>query len=295
MTPRQLRRAAERQQRKADRKAGFPNNNTTPVTAADPPVAPPAETVAPAPPTPISAARLAANIANSKLSTGPSPAGIAASCQNHTIHGLARHSNGTFKLLTSEDPLGFEALKDSLATEHSPITPTESILVNSMAESHWLAQRAQRLQDTCIDPDTGEIKDEKKASLYLRYQTTHTRAFHKSLNDLLKLRAEKRKAELGFEAQKAKLEAQQAAEQRQNQRHEMKKRTNEADLFIKDLKAHNDLSDLTFQNMKNEAAMPGFTARYQAELEKRGHIHVKRKPKPKPPSTFIPETTPRAL
>ena len=102
-----------------------------------------------------------------------------------------------------------------------------------MAESHWLSHLAQRLQDTCINPDTGEIKDEKKASLYLRYQTTHTRAFHKSLNDLFKLRAEQRKAEFGFEAQKAKLEAQQAAEERQNERHEMKKRTNEADLFIK--------------------------------------------------------------
>ena len=219
----------------------------------------------------ISQAKLEANRKNAKLSTGPSAAGIAASCQNHTIHGLARHSNGTFKLLTSEDPDGFEALKASLATEHTPITPTELILVNSMAESHWLAQRAQHLQDTCIDRNTGEIKDEKKASLYLRYQTTHTRSFHKSLNDLFKLRAEQRKAEFGFEAQKAKLEAQQAAEQRQNERHEMKKRTNEADLFIKDLKAHCDLSELTFQNMKNEAAMPGFTARYEAELEKRGH------------------------
>ena len=219
---------------------------------------------------PISEAKLEANRRNAKLSTGPSAAGIAASCQNHTIHGLARHSNG-IKLLTSEDPAGFEALKDSLATEHKPITPTETILVNNMAESHWLSQRAQHLQDTCIDPNSGEIKDEKKASLYLRYQTTHTRSFHKSLNDLFKLRAEQRKAEFGFEAQKAKLEAKQAAEQRQNERHEMKKRTNEADLFIKDLKAHNDLSDLTFQNMKNEAAMPGFTARYEAELQKRGH------------------------
>ena len=222
----------------------------------------------------ISEAKLEANRRNAKFSTGPGPAGIAASCQNHTIHGLARHSNGIFKLLTSEDPAGFEALKDSLATEHSPVTPTEFILVNCMAESHWLSQRAQHLQDTCIDFNTGEIKDEKKASLYLRYQTTHTRAFHKSLNDLLKLRAEKRKADFGFEAQKAKLEAQQASEQRQNERHEMKKRTNEADLFIKDLKAHNDLSDLTFQNMKNERAMPGFTARYEAELEKRGHHNV---------------------
>ena len=54
----------------------------------------------------------------------------------------------------------------------------------------------------------------------------------------------------------------------------MKKRTHEADLFIKDLKASNDLSDLTFQNMKNERTMPGFTARYEAELEKRGRNNV---------------------
>ena len=40
----------------------------------------------------------------------------------------------------------------------------------------------------------------------MRYCTTHTRAFHKSLNDLLKLRSERRKANIGFEAQKHKEE-----------------------------------------------------------------------------------------
>jgi hypothetical protein len=149
---------------------------------------------------------LNANRANAQLSTGPSPAGRAISCLNHTLHGLARHNNGSFKLLTSEDPAGFEALTQSLLDEHKASTPTELILIHSMAESHWLAQRAQRLQDTCLDPDTGDIKDEKKFSLYLRYQTTHSRAFHKSLNDLIKLRAEQRKVELGFEAQKHKEE-----------------------------------------------------------------------------------------
>jgi hypothetical protein len=113
----------------------------------------------------ISPERLAANRANAQFSTGPSAAGIAVSCLNHTIHGLARHNNGAFKLLTSEDPIGFEALKQSLADEHLAITTTESILVNAMAEFHWLAQRAQRLQDTCIDPDTGAITDEKKVIL----------------------------------------------------------------------------------------------------------------------------------
>ena len=124
-------------------------------------------------PAAISPERLTANRANAQFSTGPGPIGIAVSCLNHTIHGLARHNNGTFKLLTSEDPIGFEALKQSLADEHLAITTTEAILVNAMAESLWLAQRAQRLQDTCIDPDTGAITDEKKSSLYLRYFTTH--------------------------------------------------------------------------------------------------------------------------
>ena len=159
-----------------------------------------------------------------------------------------------------------------------------------MAESHWLSQRAQHLQDTCIDPNTGEIKDEKKASLYLRYQTTHTRSFHKSLNDLFKLRAEKRKADFGFEAQKAKLEAQQAAEQRQNERHEMKKRTNEADLFIKDLKAHNDLSELTFQNMKNEAPCPVSPPAMRPNWKKEATTTASRRPKPKPPNKQMSRT-----
>ncbi|MGA8028113.1 MAG: hypothetical protein WB992_13295, partial [Bryobacteraceae bacterium] len=38
----------------------------------------------------------------------------------------------------------------------------------------------------------------------LRYQTTHDRAFHRCLNQLLKLRAETRRVEIGFESQKKK-------------------------------------------------------------------------------------------
>jgi len=165
---------------------------------------------------PISPARLTANRANGARSKGALTAATkAVSAQNHTIHGLARHQNGTFKLLSSEDPIAFEALKQSLFDEHLPETTTESILVNNMAESNWLSSRAQRLQDTCMNPDTGEVSDEKKFSLYMRYQTTHVRAFNKSLSDLLKLRNEKRKAELGVEAQKRK----EADQQAKNERH----------------------------------------------------------------------------
>ncbi len=210
MTPRQLRRAAERAQRKADRKAGVLNNGSqsSPDSA---PAPPPLQGLTEnlnhqAPATPfISEARQAASRENGSHSQGPKTVETrATSAQNHTTHGLARHINGTFKLLTSEDPAGFEAFKNNLTKEHSPSTETECLLVNTMAESHWLADRAQRLQNTCLHHDTGEIANDKKFALYLRYETTHRRAFYKAITELQKLRSETRKAGLGFEAEENK-------------------------------------------------------------------------------------------
>ena len=215
-------------------------------------------------PSAISPERLAVNRANAQLSTGPGPAGIAVSCLNHTIHGLARHNNGAFKLLTSEDPIGFEALKQSLAEEHLAITTTESILINAMAESLWLAQRAQRLQDTCIDPDTGVITDEKKSSLYLRYFTTHTRAFHKSLNDLFKLRSEKRKELLGFEAQKRKEEEMRL----KNERHEMKKQAQAVDLAKKEAQTRHQMGENAIQQGRARWEVRDFETIFAEELSK---------------------------
>ena len=265
MTPRDIRRAVERQTRKAARKAGFP----IPQSISSAAVAAPEETIDPAvleiptpelrvpshPPSTISPARLNANRANAQLSTGPSLAGRAISCLNHTLHGLARHGNGAFKLLTSEDPAGFEALTQSLLDEHQATTPTELILIHGMAESLWLAQRAKLLQDTCISPDTGEINDEKKSSLYLRYQTTHTRAFHKSLNDLLKLRAEQRKVERGFEAQKHKEEE----NQRKIERHA-------AQMVLKDARTRHQIAANAVQQGNGRCHVRNFEKIFAEEL-----------------------------
>jgi hypothetical protein len=128
-----------------------------------------------------------------------------------------------------------------------------------MAQSHWLVERSQRLQDMCIDPDTGAVTDEKKFTLYMRYQTTHKRAFHKSLNDLTKLRSEKRKAELGFEAQKVAQE-----------KHAMKKQSLYWDILKKDATACQELSRLATQNINAGRADSGFEAKYEEELAKRG-------------------------
>jgi hypothetical protein len=260
---RKERRAAAHKDRKLARKAGFPTPIPTPPPAPEPPVvAPVPET--PKPVTPISEAQLTANRANAQLSTGPkTDAGRAISSQNRTTHGLARH-NGTFILLPSEDKDGFEALKASLASEHQPSTETESILINGMAESHWLANRAQTLQNTCLDPQTGQITDAALFSLYLRYQTTHTRAFHKCLNDLVKLRSETRKTANGFEAQERKKEELRI----QNERHEMKKEHHYWDVLIKDAtfchRAGQNVANLN-KAMRED---PAFEARYHAEMDR---------------------------
>lgn len=87
-----------------------------------------------------------------------------------------------------------------------------------MAEHFWLSQRAIRLQDLSFHRDLPYCHEPKELALYLRYQTTHDRSFHKCLSDLLKLRAEQRKAEAGFVSQQHKA----AAETRKQELHNVR-------------------------------------------------------------------------
>jgi hypothetical protein len=164
------------------------------------------------------AAQIDANRANSQLSTGPkTETGKAAAARNNFRHGLAPAS--AFRVLPSECQSDFDALLAAFRDEHQPVTQTEETLVEAMAEHHWLRHRALSLEESCFDFITGQVIDPQQLSLYLRYQTTHERAFHKSLNDLLKLRAEKRKQEIGFERQQRAKEEQ----TRKQEKHEMVK------------------------------------------------------------------------
>ncbi|HEX4228306.1 MAG TPA: hypothetical protein VHZ07_06530 [Bryobacteraceae bacterium] len=171
-------------------------------------------------------AQISANQANAQHSTGPvTDTGKAASSQNRRIHpGCRRVSlsaisplgegfTGRFGLMKDENGEEYTALIKALYDEHQPATVTESILVEKMAQHFWTAQRAIRLQSISF----GDEDHPKQLALYLRYQTTHDRAFHKCLSDLLKLRAERRKAlesekkaEIGFESQKRKEELHEA-------------------------------------------------------------------------------------
>ncbi len=161
------------------------------------------------------AAQIAANQANSKLSTGPqTEAGKSASSQNNFRHGLS----GAFVIQKWEDGDQYDQLLDGLRNEHQPATPTEALLVERMAQHWWLGQRALGLQEFCFHDTAPMIQsgNEKEFALYLRYQTTHERAFSKCLADLTKLRAQQLREQRGFELQRR----QQADERRKQEMHE---------------------------------------------------------------------------
>jgi hypothetical protein len=113
-------------------------------------------------------------------STGPrTPVGKDRSSQNARTHGLSSLTS-VFVLLPGEDPKEWIELLRDLTNEFQPGSRTERILVTDMAQSHWLTQRAINLQ-------TSSIEDPKAFALYLRYQTTHHRAYYRALKQLMAL------------------------------------------------------------------------------------------------------------
>ena len=108
-------------------------------------------------------AQIAANQANAQLSTGPkTEEGKAASSKNHLSHGLT-YRGGTFVLLPWEDGEEFNNLVIDLKCEYTPKNRTEMILVERMAQHHWLRNRATMLQGNCFKDD-GTIDDQRLAS-----------------------------------------------------------------------------------------------------------------------------------
>ena len=160
-------------------------------------------------------AQIAANQQNAQKSTGPiTEEGKAVVSQNHMSHGMT----GRFRILGWEDAEQFQQLVHSIYDEQKPTSDSERRLVESMIQHFWLMQRAITLQDQCLE--SLETPDEKRLGLFLRYQTTHERAYYKAMRELQNLRKEKRKEEIGFESQKRK----KADEARKQELHEARVR-----------------------------------------------------------------------
>ena len=166
----------------------------------------------------ITSAQATANKSNAQRSTGPKTLeGKAICARNNFKHGCS----GAFTVLPWESQNEFDLLLGSLREEHKPSGLTETILVDKMAQAIWLSKRAQMLQHVTFNQELPTCDDQKQLALYLRYQTTNERAFHKCLNALLKLRAEKRKQEIGFESQQQKQADQTRREVSENRKQEL--------------------------------------------------------------------------
>lgn len=146
------------------------------------------------------ALQIQANQTNAQHSTGPkTESGKAVSAKNALRHGLASGLLITFW----ESKEDYDALLADLIEEHQPATTTETLVIHQMAQHHWLAQRAIFLQQRVIREAEEPTDPGKNFEVFVRYQTTNERAFHKALSVLTKLKSERKKQEIGFVPQKA--------------------------------------------------------------------------------------------
>jgi hypothetical protein len=160
-------------------------------------------------------AQINANRANAQQSTGPiSAERKAASCRNNTRWGF----RGQFAVLSSESQEEFDTLLESLRADHQPESVAEDLVVLKMAQHFWLSQRAQKLCDLTLETET--TNPEKLFPLWLRYQVTNDRGFHKCLDQLLRIRSQRTKEAIGFERQKERSRAREQAETRAEARAE---------------------------------------------------------------------------
>jgi hypothetical protein len=175
-------------------------------------------------------AQIDANRANAQKSSGPvTDAGKAASSQNRASHRLSQHV--TFQVLDHEDEYLYHVLFDGLVQQFDARNDkAEHAIVERMAQHEWMRRRALEYQDRIFN-DGNLYRDliMQLMKLYMRYESQHERAYASCFNQLLKLRAEKRSAKIGFEREK---QLCQQIEERK-QRHETVQKARQVDTECK--------------------------------------------------------------
>lgn len=164
-----------------------------------------------------SAAQIAANLINSRLSTGPiTGAGKQTASSNSLKHGLTSKR----VVIPGEDPAAFDQLHADMHADWKPATNQEATLVDQITQQAWRLERARRvetagyhtfmstLQGTSTAAQRGRIKmraidyDELMAAAFhanakafdnlRRYETAIERSYYKAMAELRKLQAERR-------------------------------------------------------------------------------------------------------
>ncbi len=146
MSPRSIRRAAERQALKLTRKAETRVESTPASATADTP----AHAL-------LSEARLAANRANAQLSTGPtSEAGKRISSLNAVKSALT----GQTVLLPTDDIAAYEQTIAKFVDQHQPETREERELVQQLADTQWRLNRIVTLEFALFARGRHEFADQ---------------------------------------------------------------------------------------------------------------------------------------
>lgn len=163
-----------------------------------------------------SAAQITANLANSRLSTGPiTGAGKQTASSNSLKHGLTSKR----VVIPGEDPAAFEQLHADMHADWKPATMQEATLVDQITQQAWRLERARRVETASYHsfmPNlqatpkavNGRIEmlltdpDEAMAAAFhanakafdnlRRYETTIERSYYKAIAELRKLQAERR-------------------------------------------------------------------------------------------------------
>jgi hypothetical protein len=142
--------------------------------------------------TPITS-RTAINRANSRHSTGPrTPAGKQRSSLNALRHGLTAAS----AVLPSEDPAAYDAHRRGFFDEYQPASPTETQLVQELADTAWRLNRIPGLEVAVLDHADSDIVDAHRAlaTLGLHY-TRLSRQFQKAVDTLRDIQADRAERE----------------------------------------------------------------------------------------------------
>jgi hypothetical protein len=129
-----------------------------------------------------SPARLAANAANAKHSTGPrTPEGQARSSQNARTHGLSARD----LVIAPNEREEFEEL---LADYQASVQPQDAIQQSEfelLVGAAWNLRRIRRMEvRLCSDTTLRAAQLEKELDRLVRYKTCIERTFHRSLKEL---------------------------------------------------------------------------------------------------------------
>lgn len=150
------------------------------------------------------ASRAATNQANAQHSTGPrTQAGKLRSSLNALTHGL---TGSRSVLLPSEDPADHQRHAEEFLDEYKPQGPTEKQLVQELIDTSWRLNRVPALEAEALsraaNPPTPEaaiafdIVDAHQAIDKLAlYSHRLSRQFHKTLDQLRDIQAERREIE----------------------------------------------------------------------------------------------------